>query len=74
MYNVKACTDHTSGPSTFNINRLGCLKGGVADIKNHSWFANVNWENMMNQRESPPIQPKVKVNFYPENIAGIADC
>ncbi|KAH7421598.1 hypothetical protein KP509_13G065400 [Ceratopteris richardii] len=40
--------------------RLGCLKGGVDDIKNHSWFANVNWENIMKRRESPPIRPKTE--------------
>ncbi|KAI5076604.1 hypothetical protein GOP47_0008669 [Adiantum capillus-veneris] len=39
--------------------RLGCLKGGADDIKNHSWFANVDWDNVLKKRESPPIRPKV---------------
>ncbi|MCO5596289.1 hypothetical protein L7F22_050350 [Adiantum nelumboides] len=39
--------------------RLGCLKGGADDIKNHSWFANVDWDNVLRRRESPPIRPKI---------------
>ncbi|UJR37104.1 hypothetical protein I4U23_029808 [Adineta vaga] len=39
--------------------RLGCMAGGVNDIKRHRWFKRVSWTDIMEQRIKPPIMPKV---------------
>jgi protein kinase A len=59
-------TDHTK--------RLGTLKNGVADIKNHPYFHGANWEKLKNRHYPAPIPVKVKgpgdtTNFesYPES-------
>ncbi|EFJ20048.1 hypothetical protein SELMODRAFT_110120, partial [Selaginella moellendorffii] len=44
--------------------RIGCLKDGVDEIKNHSWFANVKWDNVLAKKDTPPIRPKVAVCLY----------
>jgi protein kinase A len=39
--------------------RLGVLKGGSQDVKDHPWFRNISW-NLMNERQlRPPYRPKV---------------
>jgi len=40
--------------------RYGNLKNGVNDIKHHRWFADINWENMINKKLSPFYKPVVK--------------
>ncbi|KAH9601354.1 Protein kinase domain [Trypanosoma melophagium] len=59
-------TDHTK--------RLGTLKGGVADVKNHSFFRGANWEKLFARYYPAPISVKAKnpgdtSNFerYPES-------
>jgi len=54
--------------------RYGNLKGGVADIKRHKWFADIDWRKMRKLEVQPPIVPVVKgdgdtSNFdqYPED-------
>ncbi|KAK3251619.1 cGMP-dependent protein kinase [Cymbomonas tetramitiformis] len=37
--------------------RLGSLKGGVNDIKNHPWFADFDWESLSNRTYKPPYVP-----------------
>lgn len=32
----------------------------LANIKSHPWFANFNWENLINLSITPPLKPKVK--------------
>ncbi|KNE54134.1 AGC/PKA protein kinase [Allomyces macrogynus ATCC 38327] len=39
--------------------RLGALKGGASDIKNHRWFANINWDELVARRVTPPMIPRV---------------
>ncbi|CAD8203280.1 unnamed protein product [Paramecium octaurelia] len=54
--------------------RYGNLKNGAADIKNHRWFGNLDW-NLLTQKKLPvPYKPVVKApndtsNFssYPES-------
>eukprot|EP00760_Papus_ankaliazontas_P034588 PhM_4_TR7269/c1_g1_i1/m.39252/K04345/PKA; protein kinase A len=59
-------TDHTK--------RLGTLKNGVADIKNHPYYHGANWEKLFNRQYPAPIPVKAKnpgdtSNFekYPES-------
>ncbi|EAN77049.1 protein kinase A catalytic subunit isoform 2 [Trypanosoma brucei brucei TREU927] len=59
-------TDHTK--------RLGTLKDGVADVKNHPFFRGANWEKLYGRHYHAPIPVKVKSpgdtsNFesYPES-------
>lgn len=40
--------------------RYGNLRNGVDDIKNHKWFKNVDWFNILNQLVEPPFIPKVR--------------
>jgi len=49
--------------------RLGCCKNGVADIKNHPWFAGIDWEALANPHFAGPLNPGVTKegdthNFY----------
>ncbi len=40
--------------------RLGCLRGGATDIKEHPWFARMNWDALYNCQVTAPFVPKVK--------------
>ncbi|ORX98577.1 kinase-like protein [Basidiobolus meristosporus CBS 931.73] len=39
--------------------RYGNLKGGVQDIKNHKWFAEIDWNRLERLEVQPPIVPIV---------------
>lgn len=61
--------------------RFGNLKGGSNDIKNHKWFAEINWDILFKRRVLPPIIPMVNgdgdmsnYDLYPETneIYGVA--
>jgi serine/threonine protein kinase len=50
-------------------NRLGCMKGGVDDIKSHPWFAAVEWHMLLSNQIPGPLNPGVTKegdthNFY----------
>ncbi|GAB6019954.1 cAMP-dependent protein kinase [Chamberlinius hualienensis] len=54
--------------------RLGNMKNGADDVKNHRWFRHVSWDDVIDKKLNPPIVPKVSFagdtnNFddYPEN-------
>lgn len=56
--------------------RYGCLRDGAQDIKDHPWFADVDWALALAGRIKPPFVPAVggpedTVHFdaYPENEA-----
>ena len=34
-------------------------QGGADDIKKHKWFADLNWDNMLQRQVEPPIKPDV---------------
>ncbi|XP_065162846.1 cAMP-dependent protein kinase catalytic subunit 1-like [Atheta coriaria] len=40
--------------------RIGCLRRGSADIKEHDWFADVPWVHIFNKKVVPPVKPVVK--------------
>jgi serine/threonine protein kinase len=42
--------------------RFGNLRGGVDDIKQHKWFAGVDWEALKALRVDPPFVPNVSGN------------
>jgi len=57
--------------------RLGNLKGGAEDIKKHKWFAEIDWQDMLDKKMTPPIKPDVEDdkdtrNFekYPDSTEG----
>jgi serine/threonine protein kinase len=39
--------------------RLGNLLGGSEDVKNHPWFASINWNSVKSRQLKPPIIPEV---------------
>ena len=40
-------------------NRLGNLKGGVDDIKQHKWFTSIDFEELLQKKIKAPWLPKV---------------
>ncbi|GAM18484.1 hypothetical protein SAMD00019534_016590 [Acytostelium subglobosum LB1] len=40
--------------------RLGALKDGAQDVKNHKWFSSINWENLYNRTVPGPFVPQVQ--------------
>lgn len=53
--------------------RLGSMKNGADDVKNHKWFRNTEWEEIYNRRLTAPIVPKIlhdgdvrNFDVYPE--------
>lgn len=59
--------------------RYGVLKNGVMDFKNHKWFKEVDWDNLLNSRIRPPFIPKVKhpgdtSNFEPFEYEKLKEC
>ncbi|KAJ3324793.1 hypothetical protein HDV06_006101 [Boothiomyces sp. JEL0866] len=49
-------------------NRLGNLSGGSDDVKNHRWFAGVNWEDVLERRIQAPIVPVWSGHGDPRNF------
>jgi hypothetical protein len=54
--------------------RLGVLKGGAEDVKEHPWFKGIDWKHMEGRLIRPPYRPKIggpgdASNFdkYPED-------
>lgn len=45
------------------VYRIGCLKGGVQELKSHAWFSTLDWTNVMLKKDIPPIRPKVAVLY-----------
>ena len=48
-----------------------CTKQGADEIKNHPWFQNINWNEILNKKVKAPFIPIVKSevdvsNFDPE--------
>lgn len=41
-------------------NRLGNLKDGTQDVKNHPWFSEVIWEKILQRKIETPYEPPVK--------------
>lgn len=43
--------------------RLGCLAGDIDDIREHAFFANVDWHEITNQNIKAPYIPKIEDKF-----------
>ena len=59
--------------------RIGCLKNGAEDIKNHKWFAKLSWDAVLNKEIPAPFRPQVSSaddthNFdpYPDSVEDTA--
>ncbi|CAG9769201.1 unnamed protein product [Ceutorhynchus assimilis] len=39
-----------------SIDRIGCQKNGIKDIKIHPWFSKLDWEKLRNLEIEPPIR------------------
>lgn len=48
--------------------RLGNLRGGAADVKNHPWFKDIDWERMYNRQLEAPIKPHVSCSTDTRNF------
>ena len=48
--------------------RLGNLKGGTDDIKNHAWFKSMNFDTYTARQVAAPWVPKVKSNVDVSNF------
>jgi len=54
----EACQDLIRGLLALNPQkRLGCLKGGWEDVRNHVWFADMDWDAMRARAIKAPISP-----------------
>ena len=40
-------------------NRLGSGSNGINDIKNHAFFASIDWDKLLKKKITPPFQPTV---------------
>lgn len=65
--------------------RLGLLQGGISDVRNHAWFASINWDVMFSKQYESPLKPRFvgyppgprlmyepptsKINVYPLEFA-----
>ena len=49
--------------------RLGC--NGIKEIKEHSWFKHINWEELMNKNMKSPFVPKNGDNFDKKYCEGV---
>lgn len=44
--------------------RYGNLRNGVADIKEHKWFAGFDWNSLLKKQMPPPYKPVFKVSIH----------
>eukprot|EP01133_Synstelium_polycarpum_P011226 gene11226-13089_t len=40
--------------------RLGCMGGGIGDIKSHPFFESIDWKTLETTTERGPLQPKIR--------------
>jgi protein kinase A len=48
--------------------RFGHLVGGVADIKNHAWFAELDWKKLLDCKIGSPYIPPIMGNSDASNF------
>ena len=46
--------------------RIGNLKNGVNDVKQHRWFAKIDWLEIFERRVKAPYLPKEEYEHYDE--------
>lgn len=77
----KIVSGHLRFPSHFSVNlkdllknllqvdltkRVGNLKNGVTDVKQHKWFQNIDWIAIYERRVKAPYMPKEEYEQYDE--------
>lgn len=50
--------------------RLGCMQGGVAEVKQHAWFAGFDWDALAQKKMPAPYVPKVSSPDDASNFDG----
>lgn len=54
--------------------RLGGGPDDTKDVQGHSFFANINWQDLVNRRYRPPFKPEVAsdvdTRYFDENFTG----
>jgi cGMP-dependent protein kinase len=53
--------------------RMGCLKNGPADVKNLSWFKDLDWKKLEAKQMTAPHVPKIKSNTDDSNFDDFED-
>ena len=53
--------------------RIGNLRNGSEDVKNHKWFKEVDWDDVFNRKLKPPFVPKVKSEGDTSNFDDYSD-
>ena len=46
--------------------RIGNLKNGVNDVKQHKWFQNIDWMAIFEKRVKAPYLPREEYEHYDE--------
>ncbi|CDU17749.1 uncharacterized protein PY17X_0839000 [Plasmodium yoelii] len=53
--------------------RYGNLKKGAQSVKEHPWFANIEWNNLLNKKVDVPYKPKYKNIFDASNFEKVQE-
>eukprot|EP00421_Protoceratium_reticulatum_P017376 CAMPEP_0168380830 /NCGR_PEP_ID=MMETSP0228-20121227/12563_1 /TAXON_ID=133427 /ORGANISM="Protoceratium reticulatum, Strain CCCM 535 (=CCMP 1889)" /LENGTH=327 /DNA_ID=CAMNT_0008393909 /DNA_START=48 /DNA_END=1031 /DNA_ORIENTATION=+ len=53
--------------------RYGNLKNGVDDIKQHKWFKDINWNDLLQKKIEAPFKPQVKSESDTSNFDDYPD-
>ena len=53
--------------------RLGCMKNGCADVKEHQFFANLNWKDLKMKVMEAPWKPELRGEMDVSNFDDIYD-
>ena len=53
--------------------RIGNLKNGAEDVKNHQWFQGVDWGEVYDKKLIPPFVPRVKGETDTSNFENYSD-
>ena len=53
--------------------RIGNLKNGADDIKNHKWFKGLDWLDVFNRKLKPPFVPTISSDGDTSNFQDYSD-
>ncbi|SBS84160.1 cAMP-dependent protein kinase catalytic subunit (PKAc), partial [Plasmodium malariae] len=53
--------------------RYGNLKKGAQNVKEHPWFCNIDWPNLLNKKVEVPYKPKYKNVFDSSNFERVQE-
>ncbi|XP_012225214.1 cGMP-dependent protein kinase, isozyme 1 isoform X2 [Linepithema humile] len=48
--------------------RLGYLRNGAMDVRNHKWFHNFDWKSLQNQTMIAPLHPSIRSHYDIKNF------